>query len=130
MLRAYGERPPSPFGGVPVSELAILIGAIGLLVGAVQGGGVALIVGIAVCALGVIEVTAREHFSGYRSHTWLLAAIPSVAVLVAVDLAVGQPRDRTLLVLPVVPVFAGLFWLFRRQFQAARQRRVARPPLP
>jgi hypothetical protein len=40
-LGTYGERPPSPFGGVPVSELAILVGAIGLIIGLVEGGGAA-----------------------------------------------------------------------------------------
>ena len=39
----------------------------------------ALAVGVVVCTLGVLEVTAREHFSGYRSHATLLAAIPAVA---------------------------------------------------
>ena len=29
----YGERPPSPFGGLPVSEIAIFAGAVALLVG-------------------------------------------------------------------------------------------------
>jgi hypothetical protein len=76
----------------------------------------------------VIEVTAREHFSGYRSHATLLAAIPAVAVVVGLSVALGQPRDRGLLLLAGVPVFGGLFWLLRRRFQAARQMRVARLP--
>jgi hypothetical protein len=97
-------------------------------VGLVQGGGPALAVGLVVCALGVIEVTAREHFSGYRSHTTLLAAIPTVALEVVLATAVGQPRRRGLLLLVVVPVFALLFWLLRKRFQVARQARVARPP--
>lgn len=123
----YGERPPSPFGGLPVSEIAIFAGVVGVIVGLVQGGGPALIAGLIVCALGVIEVTAREHFSGYRSHTTLLAAIPTVALEVALASSVGQPRRRGLLLL-VVPVFGLLFWLLRKRFQAARQARVARPP--
>ena len=76
MLGKYGERPPSLFGGVPVSEIAIFVGLVGVVVGALSGAPVALGVGVVVCVLGVVEVTAREHFSGYRSHATLLAAIP------------------------------------------------------
>ena len=106
-------------------------GAVGVIVGLIQGGGAALIVGIVVCTLGVVEVTAREHFSGYRSHAMLLAAIPAVAVEVIVVVAVGAPgqrRDRALMLLAVVPVFGVLFWLLRKRFQAARQARVRRAP--
>lgn len=120
-----GERPESPFGGLPISELAILVGLIASVIGFIQGGGPALVVGLIVCALGVVEVTAREHFSGYRSHTALLAAIPSVALEAGVVLAF-KPSQRAILVLAVVPVFAGLFWWLRRRFLVARQTRVAR----
>ena len=129
-LGREGERPPSPFGGLPISELAILAGFIAAVIGVIKGGGPALVVGVVVCALGVIEVTAREHFSGYRSHTTLLAAMPAVGVEVGLVAALGEPRQRALLLLAVVPVYALGFWLLRRRFQTARQARVARPPAP
>lgn len=122
----YGERPPSPFGGLPVSEIAIFVGAIGVIVGLIQGGGPALIVGVIVCTLGVLEVTAREHFSGYRSHTMLLSAMPAVGAEVGVVAAFGEPSTRGLLLLVVVPVYAAMFWVLRKRFQASRQARVAR----
>ncbi len=129
-LGREGERPESPFGGLPISELAILVGVIALVFGFIQGGGPALIVGLVVCALGVIEVTAREHFSGFRSHTALLAAIPAVGLEAAVVGIFGEPKQRPLLLLVAVPVFALAFWLLRRKFLAARQARIARPPTP
>lgn len=129
-MGAYGERPPSPFGGLPVSEIAIFAGAVGLIIGLIQGGGPALIVGVIVCTLGVVEITAREHFSGYRSHATLLAALPAVGVEVALVTLVGTPSSRFLLLLVVVPVYAIVFWFLRRRFQVARQARVARPPAP
>lgn len=129
-LGTVGERPEGFFGGVPVSELAILAGGISFVVGVIQGGGPALYVGLIVLALGVIEITAREHFSGYRSHTTLLAAIPAVALEAVLALTVGVGRSRAVLLLVVVPVFAGLFYLLRRRFMVARQARVARPPAP
>jgi hypothetical protein len=127
-LGPYGERPPSPFGGLPVSEVAIFAGAVGLIVGLFNQGGPALVVGVIVCTLGVIEVTAREHFSGYRSHTTLLAAIPAVLAEVAVVGLVGAPGERLLLLLVVIPVYLPVFWLLRRRFRSARQARVARAP--
>ena len=125
VLGREGERPESPFGGLPISELAILVGLIASVIGFIQGGGPALVAGLIILALGVIEITAREHFSGYRSHTALLAAIPSVALEAGVVLAF-KPSQRGLLLLVVVPVFAGLFWWLRRRFLIARQARVAR----
>src|SRR5438270_13435046 len=79
MLGSYGERPRSPFGDVPVSEIAIFAGIVGVIVGVFTGSPSALAVGLVVCTLGVLEVTAREHFSGYRSHATLPAAAPAVA---------------------------------------------------
>ena len=129
-LGTVGERPPGLFGGVPVSELAILAGGIAFVVGMVRGGGPALYVGLIVLALGVVEFTAREHFSGYRSHTTLLAAIPSLAVATALEVTVGAASNRVLLVAVAVPLFALLFYLLRRRFMVARQARLARPPAP
>lgn len=125
-LGREGERPEGPFGGLPVSEVAILLGIIGAVIGFLNGGGPALVVGLVVCGLGVCELTAREHFSGYRSHTALLAGLPAVAIEAGLVALVGEPKQRSLLLLVVVPVFAVLFWLLRRRFMAARQARVAR----
>ena len=86
--------------------------------------------GLIVLALGVVEFTAREHLSGYRSHTTLLAAIPTLAVVSALELTVGAPSNRVVLVVVAVPVFALLFYLLRRRFTVARQARIARPPAP
>jgi ABC-type proline/glycine betaine transport system permease subunit len=99
-------------------------------VGIIQGGGPALVVGIIVCALGVVEVTSREHFSGYRSHAALLAAIPAIGLEALLVAIFGEPNPRALLLVVVVPVFGVLFWLLRRKFLAARQARVARPVAP
>ena len=126
-LGAYGERPPSPFGGLPVSELASLAGAVALVFGVIRHGGPALIGGVILCLLGVTEVTAREHLSGYRSHTVLLAAIPAVVAEFVIVLTVGPPAGRVLLLVPVAAVFGLCAWFLRRRFLVARQARIARP---
>ncbi len=129
----YGERPESPFGGLPISEIAIFVGALGAVIGLITAGRAALLVGIAVCTLGVLEVTAREHFSGYRSHATLLAAVPAAAILAVSVAAFGSPHQRAtreLLLLAAAPLFGVLFWLLRKRFRAARQARIVRPPAP
>ncbi len=69
----------------------------------------------------MLEFTAREHFSGYRSHATLLAAVAVVGLELAVVALVGAPQQRFLLLLVLVPAWAVLFWLLRRRFVSARQ---------
>jgi FtsH-binding integral membrane protein len=119
------------FHPVPVSEIAIFAGLIGVVVGATSSNRTALITGIAVCVLGVLEVTAREHFSGYRSHATLLAAVPAVGLVAASVAAFGTPGQRgtrELMLGAAVPVFGVLFWALRKRFRSARQARIVRPP--
>ena len=140
-LGTEGERPPGPFGEVPVSEIAILAGLVGVVVGFFQAGGLhlqpgdalghpALAVGLVVLGAGVTELTAREHFSGFRPHASLLAAIPSVILGVAILAVFGAHPGRVLVPVLVLPLYGALFWLLRRRFRRARQARVRRPRLP
>ena len=123
-LGTVGERPVGLFGGVPVSEFAIFAGIIALVVGMINHGGPALEVGIIVMALGVTEVTAREHFSGFRSHATLLALMPAVVLESLYALVIGVPNQRILLLAPVIPIFLLGYWLLRRHFRVARHARV------
>jgi hypothetical protein len=125
-LGTDGERPPGLFGAVPVSEVAIFAGMVAAIVGFLERADSALVVGLAICGLGVMEVTGREHFTGYRSHSALLAGIPAVAIEAGIVAGFGEPGQRGVLLLIVVPVFAFLFWVLRRRFLIARQARVAR----
>jgi hypothetical protein len=111
-----------------VSEIAIGGGLVALVFGVIQHGGPALIGGVVLCLLGVTEVTAREHFSGYRSHTVLLAGIPAVVAEFVIVLTVGPPAIRVLLLVPVGAVFGACAWFLRRRFLVARQARIAKPP--
>lgn len=130
-LGTEGERPKSPFGGVPVAEIAIFAGLVGLVVWLIRGGTATLAVSLSVCALGVLEVTAREHFSGYRSHATLLAAVPAVAIAIAAVSLVGTRQDRAPLLMAIaVPIFSFLFWLLRKRFLVARQARMVRRSAP
>ena len=80
-MSAAGERPRPPWYPLPLSELLILVGAIGTVVGLRRGishGGPVLFAGLAAVMIGTIEVTLREHLSGYRSHALILALLPTI----------------------------------------------------
>jgi hypothetical protein len=126
--KGVGERPPGLFGPVPVSEIAIGAGLVGVIIGVFNSGGPALVVGAIVCGLGVVEVTAREHFTGYRSHCTILSAIPAVGLEVLLASVFGQLNHHAVILLPMIPVFALCFWLLQKRFAIARQRRVVRAP--
>ena len=128
-----GERPQAPWHPLPLSELLILVGAIGTIVGfnrGERGGGPVLFAGIGAVALGTIEVTLREHMSGYRSHTILLAMLPTIVFFSAFSLIAAEfvtPVPTWLRILPIalaVPLFAALFKLLRARFLDARRERT------
>lgn len=124
-LGRVGERPRGLFGGVPVSEVAIFAGVIVGGVGLVSHGRVAIIIGLVICGLGVTEVTGREHFAGFRTHSALLAAVPTVVLEAIVVGVFGDPSNRAWLLLIMVPVYALLFFALRQRFRIARQARAA-----
>src|SRR5207248_27771 len=69
--------------------------------------------GLAVVTLAGLELSIREHFAGYRSHSTLLSG--AGAVVVAVPLFfVGVPREAVLLIAAVV--FGLVFYLLRNAF--------------
>jgi hypothetical protein len=134
--QSLGERPEAPWHPFPLSELLILIGAIATVVGLTKlkhglaSGGATLVVGVVAVLAGTVEFTLREHRSGYRSHTILLAAIPAVVVYTGTLLVLSafvSPIPSGLKVAPLVlalPVFALLFKLLRGRFKDARRERV------
>ena len=131
-MTAMGERPHAPWHPLPLSELLILIGAIGAIVAwsrGPQSNGSLLGVGVAAVLIGTVEFTLREHLSGYRSHTIILALLPTIAfhsIVVLLVLAVSTvPRWLNLALLPIDgALFAFLFKLLRARFQDARRERM------
>lgn len=128
---SVGERPQAPWHPLPLSELLILVGAIGTVFGLRRGlrGGPALFAGIGAVALGTIEVTLREHLSGYRSHTILLALLPIIvfhsAVILLLAAVTQVPRLLNVVLLLIDgALFAFLFKLLRARFLDARRERT------
>ncbi len=111
------ERPPAPWGSFPLAELTILAGIVVLAIGVASQNPTAIGVGAVLGALGGLEVSVREHFAGYRSHTTLLAGLAFVVVtgllfylagtILAIALAAGAAA------------FAVAFYGLRRAFRKA-----------
>ena len=115
--RGRQERPPSPWGSFPLVEITILIALVLLIVGFFVSGtrGVVMILaGVSLASLAALELTLREHFSGFRSHSSVLAGFVGVIVL-GLGFVLGWPQ------LVKVGVGAGAFalsfYLFREAFK-------------
>jgi len=118
MTRTPGSgRPPAPWGAFPLAELTVLAGIVTLIVGIVAASPTALGVGVVLGALGGLEVSVREHFAGYRSHTTLLAGAVFVVTVGALFYLAGQVLAVGLAVGAVA--FLATFLALRRAFRKA-----------
>jgi len=127
--QSLGERPQAPWHPLPLSELLILVGIVGVVVGLSRTTPTTALAGVAAVLLGTAEVSWREHRSGYRAHALLLALLPTVvfhsAVVLLASAFVRVPRVVNLALLPIdAALFAALFKLLRARFQDARRERV------
>jgi hypothetical protein len=111
------DRPPAPWGSFPLAELTVLAGIVMLVIGVVSKSPTEIGVGVVLAGLGGLEVSVREHFAGYRSHTTLLAGTAFVLVTAALFYLAGLILAACLAVGAVV--FAASFYALRRAFQKA-----------
>jgi hypothetical protein len=116
---ALDERPRAPWGSFPLVELVVLV-AIVMLVGglAIQGGrGPVMIgVGLVLGTLAGLELSIREHFAGYRSHTLVLSGALAVAVLAGLAfLTLWLPLALALAIAAFALAAWGLTRAFRRR---------------
>ena len=115
------ERPPAPWGSFPLVELVVLVALVMLVAGLIVSGerGTALLVtGLGLGSLAGLELSIREHFAGYRSHTLLLAGAAGVITLGVLFYAVPDllpPVGRVAVGLAVAGLAA---FALARAFQA------------
>jgi hypothetical protein len=127
-----GERPRAAWHPVPLSELLILAGAVGAAIGFSRHGtsGPPLtLAGLGAVLLGTLEFTLREHLSGFRSHTVIVAVLGVVAfhsvVVLTVAAFTSTPRVLNIALVAIdVGLFGVLFKVLRARFLDARQERV------
>ena len=121
------ERPPAPWGSFPLVEILVLVALVMLVAGFFVGGDrgpVLLGTGLALGSLAGLELSVREHFGGYRSHTLLLAGALGVGVLALLFYVfpdVMSPAARVIVAL-VVASIAG--YIFARAFRARTGRTI------
>jgi hypothetical protein len=111
------DAPQAPWSPFPLVELTILIGIVLIVLGFVGVGdrrGLFLICGFALVSLAALELSLREHFAGYRSHTSLLAGLAGF-IAGALAVAAGTPKLTVLII--AVAVGLATFPLLRRAFK-------------
>jgi hypothetical protein len=111
------DAPQPPWAPFPLTELCILL-AIVLIAGGfffAQGDRRAVMLGggFLLVTLAAGELSVREHFAGYRSHTSLLAGLCAVVAAIPFWLA---PISQVVVLVVGVFVFAAAFAGFRRAF--------------
>ena len=118
---SFEDRPPAPWGNFPLVEIVVLI-ALVLLVGSFfvdsSRRGPMLLGGLALGSLAGLELSIREHFSGFRSHSALLAGAVAAAAI-TLTYFVTKGGGASVAVVPVLVggvVFMAAFWLFRQAF--------------
>lgn len=119
------ERPPAPWGSFPLVELAVLVGLVMIAVGFfVEGnrGTVLLVTGIALGSLAGLELSVREHFAGYRSHTTLLAAVVGISAMLG--LYYLADLEAVVSIAVAAPLAAAAAWLLLRAFRARAGRSI------
>src|SRR3954454_22820764 len=102
--RTSDERPPAPWGKFPLVELVVLLALIMLPLSFVVGGTrgkVMLTASLALGSLAGLELSIREHFAGYRSHTTLLAGACAFASMALVFFGGGRGDVSRALMIPV-----------------------------
>jgi hypothetical protein len=113
------EAPKAPWVPFPLVELCVLVAIVLIVAGLLTDGprrGALLACGIALASLAGLELSVREHFAGFRSHSALLAGAAAILVVLPLYLATGLPQ--IVLVGIAALVFSAGFFALRREFQA------------
>ena len=102
-----------------MSELVVLLWIVLMVWGLASwdsSGNVKFGAGLAVASLAGLELSVREHFAGFRSHSTLLAGVAAFAVVSLLALGPG-PHALWALLLIAATVFASSFYLLRQLFK-------------
>ena len=87
------DRPPPLWGSFPLTELIILAGIVLMVWGFASGSGregdAKIAAGLGIAALAGLELAVREHVTGFRSHSTLLAGAAAIATVAVLSAGVG-----------------------------------------
>ncbi len=114
------ERPPPLWAPFPLTELLVLAGIVLMVWGFLDGGGrsanAKLAAGLAIASLAGMELAIREHVTGFRSHTTLLAGAIAIVTILVLGLGVGLNMLGPLMIAAAV-AFASSFYALRQLFK-------------
>lgn len=114
------ERPPPLWGPFPLTELLIFAGIVlmawGFLQGVGEDGNAKIAAGLAIASIAGMELSVREHVTGFRSHTTLLAGALAILAVVLLGFVAGVQILGVLLIAGAV-VFGGSFYALRELFK-------------
>jgi hypothetical protein len=84
--RTLDDRPPAPWGSFPLVEIAVAVGLVLFVVGFFfldgDRGTEVFVIGLLLASLAGLELSIREHFAGFRSHSLLLGGAAGVATMI------------------------------------------------
>ena len=114
------ERPPPLWAPFPLTELLVLAGIVLMIWGFVEGSGPSangkLLAGLAIASLAGLELSIREHVTGFRSHTTMLSGVLAIATIVLLVIAAGVVMLGLLMIAAAI-VFAVSFYGLRELFK-------------
>jgi hypothetical protein len=118
-IAAADERPKPPWHPFPLIELCVLGGIVLIVLGFANSGDrqgrVMLLTGLVLASLAGLDTAIRDHWGGFRSHSTLLAGVPTVLVSGGLFFA-KLPWPAVLA--GGLATFALAFWFFRSQFRS------------
>jgi hypothetical protein len=118
-IAAGDQRPKAPWHPFPLVELCVLAGIVLIVFGLLnfedRDGRTLLLMGFVLASLGGLDTAVRDHFAGFRSHTLLLAGVPTV--LIAGGLFYARAPWPAVVAGALFFLFGGV-WFFRQQFRA------------
>ncbi len=113
------DRPHAFWHPFPLTEILTLAGIAlmiwGFLSGPKGNGNAKIGAGLAIASIGGLELAIREHVTGFRSHTTLLAGASAILAMVICGFAIGLNLGPTLIA--GLLCFGGGFYGFRELFK-------------
>ena len=116
--RGPNDRPSPLWGTFPLTEIVIFVGVVLFIAGLFTTppqGVVMIVVGLGLASLAGLELSIREHFGAFRSHTLLLSAAIGVPLFGVMYLTTSI--HPAICLAAGLVAFGGAAWFFASQFR-------------